>query len=141
MTREKVAMDLIRPRKSHLSLDMVPLIDVVFQLLIFFMLTSTFAHPSMNLILPQAEMRDVTQQETIVIHIDREGKMFLNNQPTAFDSLKSDLQHALARHAHSPVHVQGDRDMPYKFFVRVMDLARQAGATRLRIVHQGEKER
>ncbi len=124
-----------------MSMDLAPLIDVVFQLLIFFMLTSTFAQPAMKLILPQAAMTDLAQQETIVISIDKQGEIFLNNRLTTFDFLKSDLQEVIKKYNDHSVHVKGDQDMPYKFFVQVMDLAKQAGATHVHIVHEGKTER
>jgi len=136
-----VAMELIRTRKSRLSMDLAPLIDVVFQLLVFFMLTSTFAQPAMKLILPKATVTDLAQKETIVISIDKQGEIFLNNRPTTFDSLKSDLQEVIKKYDDPSVHVKGDRDMPYKFFVQVMDVAKQAGATHVLIVHQGKTGR
>src|SRR3989338_1999365 len=136
-----VAMELIRTRKSRLSMDLAPLIDVVFQLLVFFMLTSTFAQPAMKLILAKATVTDLAQKETIVISIDKQGEIFLNNRPTTFDSLKSDLQEVIKKYDDPSVHVKGDRDMPYKFFVQVMDVAKQAGATHVLIVHQGKTGR
>lgn len=134
-------MELIRARKSRLSMDLVPLIDVVFQLLVFFMLTSTFAQPAMKLVLPQATVSDLAQKETIVISIDKQGEIFLNKRPTTFDSLKSDLQEVIKKYNDPSVHVKGDQDMPYKFFVQVMDIAKQAGATHVHIVHQGKTGR
>lgn len=134
-------MELIRARKSRLSMDLVPLIDVVFQLLVFFMLTSTFAQPAMKLVLPQATVSDLAQKETIVISIDKQGEIFLNKRPTTFDSLKSDLQKVIKKYNDPSVHVKGDQDMPYKFFVQVMDIAKQAGATHVHIVHQGKTGR
>ncbi len=131
-----VAMELIRTRKSQLSMDLAPLIDVVFQLLVFFMLTSSFANPAMKLVLPQASAAGQMEQENIVITIDRDGQVFLNDRKMALESLRPALQKLLAAREDQSVHVKGDQQMPYKFFIQVMDLAKQAGATQVNIVYQ-----
>lgn len=131
-----VAMELIRTRKSRLSMDLAPLIDVVFQLLVFFMLTSSFANPAMKLVLPQASAAGQMEQENIVISIDRDGQIFLNDRKMALESLRPELQKLLAAREDQSVHVKGDQQMPYKFFIQVMDLAKQAGATQVNIVYQ-----
>lgn len=129
-------MEIIRARKSKLSLDMAPLIDVVFQLLIFFMLTSSFSHSTMNVALPQAKTVDQPQQEKIIISITQAGDIFLNDQKTSLGSLRKDLRVYLKDQ--SSVHIKGDKNMPYKFFIEVMDTARQAGAKQINIIHQKE---
>lgn len=131
-----VAMELIRTRKSRLSMDLAPLIDVVFQLLVFFMLTSSFANPAMKLVLPQASAAGQMEQENIVITIDRDGQVFLNDRKMVLESLRLELQKLLAAREDQSVHVKGDQQMPYKFFIQVMDLAKQAGATQVNIVYQ-----
>lgn len=115
---------------------MAPLIDVVFQLLVFFMLTSSFANPAMKLVLPQASAAGQMEQENIVITIDRDGQFFLNDRKMASEFLKLELQKLLAAREDQSVHVKGDQQMPYKFFIQVMDLAKQAGATQVNIVYQ-----
>ncbi len=131
-------MELIRPRKSNLSLDMAPLIDVVFQLLIFFMLTASFSlpSPSMKLNLPQATMDDGKEKENIIISISKEGSLELNKNPTTLLNLKTDLIELLTGNPSKAVHIRADENMPYKYFVEVMDLVKEAGAKQINIVHQ-----
>ena len=128
-------MELIRQRKVKLSLDMAPLVDVVFQLLIFFMLTTTLSAPSIRLNLPSAGVQDQGQQERIVISMTGSGEIFLNNQPTSLGAIKSDIERLLQGSSIKAIHIRGDADMSYKYFVQVMDSARQAGARHINIVH------
>ena len=132
-------MEFLRAKKASLSLDMAPLIDVVFQLLIFFMLSSSFLAPALKLDLPQAVSRDVKELEQVVVTIDREGQVFLNTRKTSMADLRSDLEAALRRGPKKAVHLRGDKEMPYRFFVQAMDLARQAGAKQIQIVHEPER--
>lgn len=131
-------MEFIRPKRVSLSLDMAPLIDVVFQLLIFFMLTSSFSHPALRLDLPKAVSRDERQPERLVVTIGPGGETFVNSLPVPMSSLRSHLREKLAGDSQKAIHLQGDREMPYRLFVQVMDQARQAGARQIHIVHESE---
>jgi biopolymer transport protein ExbD len=133
-------MDLIRAKRASLSLDMAPLIDVVFQLLIFFMLSSSFAVPALRLTLPRATIKDSPQPERLVISVDHAGQIFVNSAPVVLDNLVAVLSaHLYEGGAAQAVHIRGDADMPYGRFVQVMDAARQAGARQINILHQGDQ--
>ncbi len=127
---------LRRPKKVSLSLDMTPLIDVVFQLLIFFMLTASFTAPAMKLNLPRAAAKEDAPQTPITISVNQEGRIFINNEATDKNQLIRQLTSLLAGQKQKAVAIRGQEDMPYKFFVEIMDMARQAGAVQVNIVHQ-----
>ncbi len=133
-------MEFIRPKKASLSLDMAPLIDIVFQLLIFFMLSSSFLNPSLKLNLPQAVQQDQRETERIVISMDKNGSVFINTLKTSMPQLRGAIEAKLKADPKRSVHIRGDEDMPYKYFVEVMDLARQAGARQINIVHEASKK-
>lgn len=130
-------MEFIRPKRASLSLDMAPLIDVVFQLLIFFMLASSFLTPMLNLTLPTANAQDKPQTERLIVSVDKSGQIFVNAEPVSLDTLQEALARRLSREPTGAVHLRGDEDMPYKLFVQIMDTARQAGARQINILHQG----
>lgn len=130
-------MEFIRPKRASLSLDMAPLIDVVFQLLIFFMLGSSFLTPMLRLTLPKASVQDARQTERLVVSVDKSGQVFLNTQPVPFEDLQGELEQRLSADPARAVHLRGDEEMPYKLFVEVMDAARRAGARQINILHQG----
>lgn len=127
-----------RPKKPALSLDMTPMIDIVFQLLIFFMLSSSFLAPSINLTLPKAVTRDEAKTQQIIVSVDQKGNVFLNTLEIPWERLKGALEEKLTKSEQKSVHLRGDAHMPYKFFVEVMDLARQAGASQISILHDEE---
>lgn len=129
-------MNFIRPKKVSLSLDMAPLIDVVFQLLIFFMLSSSFSNPALTLELPKAVTADQEQDERAVISVEKDGSLYLDSKLVSLEMLKPELEARLVNVPNRAVHLRGDQDMPYKFFVEVMDTARQVGARQINIVHQ-----
>lgn len=133
-------MEFIRAKKPSLSLDMAPLIDIVFQLLIFFMLTSSFHHPALKLTLPKAVAKDVKEPERIVIAIGPSAVISVNQTKVSLEKLQSHLEEKLARDPQKSVHLAGDEKMPYGAFVQIMDIARQAGARQINILHQGKGE-
>lgn len=132
-------MEFIRPKKVGLSLDMAPLIDIVFQLLIFFMLSSSFLTPALKLDLPKAVKIDREEPEQVIVSIEKDGSVFLNTKRTSFERLSSDLERELRPHPKKAVHLRGDREMPYEFFVRAMDAAKQAKASQILIVHEAKR--
>lgn len=133
-------MEFVRSKKTSLSFDMAPLVDIVFQLLIFFMLSSSFLNPSLKLNLPKAVEHDQREPERLIVSLDKEGSIFVNTLKTNKEDLKAALEVKLKNDNKKSVHVRGDKDMPYKYFVEVMDIARQAGARQINIVHEGKKE-
>ena len=62
-----------RPKRITTSIDMAPLIDVVFLLLIFFMLTSSFSLPSLQIKLPTAQGQPDSSPEVILVAVDAQG--------------------------------------------------------------------
>jgi biopolymer transport protein ExbD len=116
---------------------MAPLIDIVFQLLIFFMLSSSFLRPALQLELPQAATEDEAPREHILVSADREGRVFVNQHESSLASVKADLAPLVAVRPDSPVHFQGDKSISYARFVSLLDAMRQAGAKQISIVHEG----
>ncbi len=129
-------MDFLRPKRNTARLDLTPLIDVVFQLLVFFMLTSSFLQPSIKLVLPTASAREQIEPPPLVVSVDRDGHVFVNSDPVPMEALRSVLKQHLAGMERKQVNFRGDEQMPYQRFVHVMDIAKQAGAKQLNIVHQ-----
>lgn len=74
------------------SLDMTPMIDCVFQLLIFFMVTTVFKEPySLFVVLPEAEQAILIEEKELVATIDRAGTMEVNRYPVTMETLEGVL--------------------------------------------------
>ncbi len=129
-------INIIRSRKAKLSLDMAPLIDIVFQLLIFFMLTTSFPKPTIKLTLPRASTGEKAVQDHLLISMTENGNMYIDNIPVPQESLLMEIKTHLIRISKKSVHIKADQNMPYHYFVAVMDIARQAGAQQIHIVHE-----
>jgi biopolymer transport protein ExbD len=121
-------MEFERPRRVKMQLDISPLIDVVFQLLLFFMLTSSFVTDrGIKLNLPQAAT-GTTQREKapVVLLIDRQKRIYLDHKEVTLKQLTQALTVELQQRRIKTVILKADEAVPMGLAVRVMDLARQA---------------
>lgn len=124
-----------RPRRRS-NIELTPLIDVVFQLLVFFLLTSSFLQPSLRLDLPRGGTMDDADPTPILLEIDGDGKLALDGAPIERAKLREELERALAD-GRTAVRLSGDSDMTYGIFVEALDAARAAGAAHFDLVHSG----
>jgi len=128
-------MKIVRQRKAEMRMEMSPLIDCIFQLLIFFMLSSTFLTPSIPLTLPTAEAGGPPQGQQIIITLDAEGQVYLNKQPSSFEELGAELRALLLESESRVVTIRADQQMTYQHFIRALDIARSSGAEHVNIAH------
>ncbi len=132
-------MNLRQFRREEPSVNLTPLIDVVFLLLIFFMVTTTFREESeIEINLPQASNAPMDPlPQAVEITIDRDGRFFVNQQAlinTQVDTLKRALRKVIGEEGEKPpVIVSADAEAPHQAVVKAMDAARQVGLTRLSI--------
>ncbi len=126
-------MAIRRARRPNASLDMTPMIDCVFQLLIFFMLSSSMMTPLIRITLPQAVTKDAADNPQIVISADADGKFYVNQDPVPESELKDRLRPLLAKAKEKVVTFNGDEKLDYKYFVLALDAARECGAVNVNI--------
>ena len=94
-------MELRREKKRSLIINLTSLIDVLFLMLIFFMVTTTFlTQPAINLQLPTAEHAEEVRQTPVVIHVDRLGRVFLNDDPMELPLLEAGHIYDIGCHLH-----------------------------------------
>ena len=131
-------MKIHRQRKPQMRMEMTPLIDCIFQLLIFFMLSSTFLTPSIRLSLPTAEASGPPRGQQIIITLDADGQVFLNKQRSSFEQRGGQLRELLSESENRVVTIRADQQMTYEHFVRALDIARRNGAEHVNIAHATE---
>ncbi|APZ42653.1 ExbD/TolR family protein [Acidihalobacter ferrooxydans] len=128
-------------RGEDLGIDIAPLIDVVFLLLIFFMVTTTFDHVSeLRIVLPKASVSDTTKvAHALTLSIDRRGHYYLGGRElvnTQTITLYRALRAAIAAKGEgdkTPLIVRADAKAPYQSVVTAMDVATQLGLSRMSI--------
>ncbi len=132
----KPAHPSYRRRRLTPHIDMTPLIDCLFMLLIVFMLVATFKAPIIQLTLPQARTQDPAEESEIMVSVDESGQYYVDNQRIDAARLESELRPRVEKSRQKVVTFRGDQKMPYQWFVRVLDAARAAGAVHVDVVHQ-----
>ncbi|MCU7846036.1 MAG: biopolymer transporter ExbD [Candidatus Thiodiazotropha sp. (ex Monitilora ramsayi)] len=123
------------PRKTP-EVDITPLIDVVFLLLIFFMVSTTFDREAQILVeLPEATGEEAQhEQEELDITIDAAGVFFINQQEvinTEIETLKRAIQKAVGDNKDLPVIINADARTPHQAVMTAMDAASQLGLVRM----------
>lgn len=125
-------------RRDPARVELTPLIDVVFLLLIFFLITTTFVqekHPNLPIELPAAASSVKTQEtKHITVHINSEGTMFVGDEVVEAAGLKERFERLHASDAGASVLLRADATSTHGAVVRVMDLARSAGLKRFGVV-------
>lgn len=119
-------------KKNNTLIDMTPIIDVVFQLLTFFMLTSTFIKASaINVDLPKAATSDVQASRDAVITVYKSGNITINDKSTDIDNLGRILKEMYNANNDLVVVIQSDKDVPYGIVIQLMDIVRITGIKKM----------
>ena len=124
----------LRPhkRRSSVVINVTSLVDILFNLLMFFMVSTSFiSSPALKLELPKAKHGEVVQQRPLVVYIDQAGRIYLNDEPTDLSLLAAALSAKLGSADDKSVVLKADSRITHGMVVEVMDAIRGAGATRL----------
>ncbi|WP_395375079.1 ExbD/TolR family protein [Marinicella sp. W31] len=129
-------MKILNNDSQRPSLNLTPLIDVVFLLLIFFMVTTTFEKQAkLKIELPEAEIKPVASQtENLTISLSKNGEMFINNTQLPNNqrqSIVNALQNVANEDREMQVIIRADANVAHKFVVRIMDVLGSMGFSKV----------
>jgi len=121
--------------------DLTPLVDIVFLLLIFFMLTSSFVEvkPGVKVNLPQASAPNVGEKNDVTVSIDINNTLYLNNRVISPKDLYFNLSKLVKVNPNILAIVEADKGVTHGKVVRVMDLIRRAGVKKIAIATKPPK--
>ncbi len=126
---------MILPKKRApygIQAPLTSLIDIIFMLLIYFMLTTNFiTDEAIKIKLPRAGASKAQTEQALTIHVNKEGQAFIEGIPIAPDTLFSQIQARLNQGKDRTVIVKADREVALDKAVKVMDMAKAAGAVSL----------
>ena len=126
--------------KRRVIINITSLIDVLFLLLIFFMVSSTFLEqPGMKLDLPQTSTHDVTRQENYTLFITKDEVLYINEEPVTLESLPEHLE-KIASETEQGLILKADEKTRYGFVIEVMDLVKQSGMKKLVVATQPKEK-
>lgn len=117
--------------ESGIHIDFVPMVDVLFNLLIFFLLATTIAQVEreMNIALPFANSAAPISHalREMIVNVDKEGRIFVSGRSVAPEELREMLKQAVAANPQQKVSVRGDRTAAYGSVVTVLDICKSGG--------------
>ncbi len=115
----------------NVQFAMASMSDLVFLLLIFFMLTSTLIAPSaIKMLLPSSDSRTMAPQ-TVTVYIDADRQIYLGEELVDMDALHSGLLLALAGHTEGAVVLRSDQSVPVQYVVNVIDVVERINSTQM----------
>ncbi len=119
-------------KKRKIALNITSMTDLLFLLLIFFVVTTTFLEqPGIKLELPHAKSAVVSEQKDVTLFVDKDGRLFFNNDEVSTNTLKEKLKTALPTMKDGALILKADQEVSHGIVVRVMDIARQSGVKKL----------
>ncbi|MDM8569394.1 biopolymer transporter ExbD [Thiotrichales bacterium HSG1] len=122
---------------DNFRVNLTPLIDTVFILLIFFMMTTTFNRETkLKINLPEAKNESSVEQQSIRIIIDENGEYAINDFKhvlidSKLDTLKQALKQAAGKESDPPLLISADKDAPHHAVIKAMEAARDLGFMKL----------
>ncbi len=128
-------MRIARASEEEASLGLAPLIDVVLLLLIFFLVTSSFARPEIPLDLPTAESGSAPAPESLVVSLTREGSLRIEDREASLEELAAQLGAGLP--SETQLVIRADKQVIHERVVEVLDLAREHDVAKLAIAVTG----
>lgn len=109
--------------KVSVNFSSVGMTDVVFNLLIFFMLTSTLVHPTaLKLLLPKGSTQTSAKPQTTV-SITRDQKYYVEQQPVTLEELENVLKNKLGSNPETYISLHADKTVPFESVVAVLNIA------------------
>jgi biopolymer transport protein ExbD len=130
-----------RQSLSSLSeINITPLLDLAFVLLIIFMITTPLLENSMNLVIPSSGEKSpaINASKVQTISIDRNERITLNNQVVDLDALSAHLREIKQSNPEVAVVIRPDRDLPVQKLVALMDALQRAEITKVGIATKAE---
>lgn len=121
-----------RRLKPQATVDLVPMIDVVFQLVVFFMVSTTFiVTPGIGLTFPESSTAKPVVMTKMVVSVKSENEIYLNKERVDLNMLSEKLK-AFSTETDDPevkktVVLEGDKEIPYSLMIKVLDVLRERG--------------
>ena len=134
-------MEFEPERKPIIAFSAIGLTDIVLLLLIFFLLSSTFIlQPGIKVELPEAQVVETVERQTLTVTIPISGGVYLNDEPVSLAELPARLQRELAGDVDKDIILRADEDIPFKRAVQIMDIAKRVGAGRFLVATRTSEE-
>lgn len=121
-------MKLSTKKTRKVSLNLTSLIDVLFILIIFFTVSSTFLEqPGIELKLPKAESSEGHTAQKVIIYVDKDKNVFLNDNIVSISNLVSEIKKLANLQKDQSIVLKADTEVTHGLVIEIMDILRQQG--------------
>ena len=132
-------MQFKEKKKKSLGINITSLIDVMFILLIFFMVSSSFIEqPGMKLELPTIKSQEVARIENLVMYVSKEGDILIGDKPVPMDSLNVEVERLVPEIKEKTLILKADKATEHGLIIQIMDVAKRSGLKKIVICTQIE---
>lgn len=122
-------------RKAYDDINITPMLDLAYVLLVIFILMATASVQGIKVELPKASAtQSLVQPKTIAITVNQEGQIFMDAFPVTIADLETRLRSAYAINPEVPIVLKGDQTAQYGKVTEVLDLCRQIGLSKVGLV-------
>lgn len=132
-----------RPKREEIRPELTPMVDVVFLLLIFFMISTTFVEtPGLTVKLPESSAQQIEREpEEVKVYLSKEGEIFLREEKLTEEKLRRRLAKYGDQAERMTFLLLADKDARHGEVVRIMDLAREEGFRKLAIATEMRRKK
>jgi biopolymer transport protein ExbD len=121
-------MKLLEKPAKKIGINLTPLIDVLFILIIFFTVSSTFLEqPGIELKLPEAESSRSHTAQKVIVYVDNNENLFLNDDPVELENVAKAVEALISAQTDKSVVLHADEDVSHGIIIKIMDLLRKQG--------------
>jgi biopolymer transport protein ExbD len=134
-------MKVVLPERRKSRIEMLPLIDIVFLLLVFFIyaMLSMAVHRGLPVVLPTSSTAKIDKHLILSVTVRGDGSIFLDKEPISLKNLKDTLGQAARNKKETGVLLFADKGVTYQELFRVLDQIRLAGLNRISLQAELEK--
>ncbi|MBW2206793.1 MAG: biopolymer transporter ExbD [Deltaproteobacteria bacterium] len=128
--------------KKRVRIEMLPLIDIVFLILVFFIYAalSMAVHRGIPVLLPKSTTAKIDKKLIISVTVKADGTIYLDKEPVSLDNLSRALEKKAGKRKETGVLLFSDRSLPYQKLFQVLDRIRMAGLTRISLQAEVDKQ-
>lgn len=128
--------------KKRVRIEMLPLIDIVFLILVFFIYAalSMAVHRGIPVLLPKSTTAKIDKKLIISVTVKADGTIYLDKEPVSLANLSLALEKKAGKRKETGVLLFSDRSLPYQKLFQVLDRIRMAGLTRISLQAEVDKQ-
>jgi biopolymer transport protein ExbD len=125
-------MQLKENKRKRSSINVTSLIDVLFILLIFFMVSSSFVEqPGMKLELPTIKSTEIARVDNLVLFVAKDEAIFLDDKEITLENLAAEITSAIPNIKEKTLVLKADKEAEHGLIVKIMDIAKRNGLTKI----------